>query len=188
MRSKVTAVHLSRGAPTKHSVDLKVPKSTVTSMILKWGKFGTSRTPRAGGLGIGVSLRDVSKNPMTGWAPEILCADGRMFQKVRSTSAFQHGHYGRVSRQEGNKGQIAWTNETKMELSWLNSKAPDLRLWSFTIQHSSDSQNTAAGVSKKCPWTRPVKANQTNLTINDGPTVPIQTEFASEELQRRIAQ
>ena len=42
------------------SAALKVPKNTVASNILKWKKFGTTKTrPRAGRL-----VKEVTKNPM----------------------------------------------------------------------------------------------------------------------------
>jgi len=55
---------------TKISAALKVPKSTVASIILKWKKFGTTRTvPRDGRLaklsyrGKRALVREVKKNP-----------------------------------------------------------------------------------------------------------------------------
>jgi hypothetical protein len=62
---------------------------TVTSIILKWKKFGTTKTvPRAGcpaklrNLGRRVFVRDVTKNLMlTDRAPEFLWGEGRTFQK-----------------------------------------------------------------------------------------------------------
>ena len=53
------------------SAALKVPKNTVASIILKWKKFGTTKTPlRDGRLaklsnrGRSALVREVSKNPM----------------------------------------------------------------------------------------------------------------------------
>jgi hypothetical protein len=50
---------------------LNVPKNTVASIILKWKKFGTTKTlPRAGrqdklsNLGSRALVREVTKNPM----------------------------------------------------------------------------------------------------------------------------
>ena len=54
-----------------HSAALKVPKNTVTSIIIKWQKFGTTKTlPRAGrpaklsNRGRRALVREVTKNPM----------------------------------------------------------------------------------------------------------------------------
>jgi hypothetical protein len=71
------------------SAVLKVPKNTVASIILKWKKFGTTKTlPRAGrlaklsNLGRRGLVREGTNNPMvTDRAPKFLCGDGRTFQK-----------------------------------------------------------------------------------------------------------
>ncbi len=48
LRDRIVARHRS-GQGYKNSAALKVPKSTVASIILKWKTFGTTRTlPRAG--------------------------------------------------------------------------------------------------------------------------------------------
>ena len=72
------------------SAALKVPKNTMAYIILKWKKFGTSKTlPRAG------SRSKLSKSGEKGLsqegdkehdghserAPEFLCGDGSTFQK-----------------------------------------------------------------------------------------------------------
>jgi hypothetical protein len=67
---------------------LKVFKIMVT-IILKWKKFGTSKTlPRAdlstklSHRGRRALIREVTKNPMvTDRAPKFLCGDRRTFQK-----------------------------------------------------------------------------------------------------------
>jgi transposase len=66
---------------------LKVPKNTVASIILKWKKFGTTKSlPRAGrpaklsSRGRSALVREVTKNPMV-TLTELLCGDGRTFQK-----------------------------------------------------------------------------------------------------------
>ncbi len=49
LRDRIVARHRSGQGYKKSSAALKVPKSTVTSIILKWKTFGTTRTlPRAG--------------------------------------------------------------------------------------------------------------------------------------------
>ena len=69
---------------------LKFPKNTVASIILKWNKFGTTKTiPRAVLLaelknrGRRVLVREVTKNPIvrSEGALEFLCVDGGTFQK-----------------------------------------------------------------------------------------------------------
>ena len=71
------------------TVPKKVPKNTVASIIVKWKKFGTTKTlPRAGrpaklsNRGRRVLVREVTKNLfITERALEFLCGDGRTFQK-----------------------------------------------------------------------------------------------------------
>ncbi len=49
LRDRIVSRHRSGGGYKTISAALKVPKSTVASIILKWKKFGTTRTiPRAG--------------------------------------------------------------------------------------------------------------------------------------------
>ena len=84
---------LSRGTnlgkgTKKISAALKVPKNTVAYIILKWNKFGTTKTlPRVGrpaklsNRGRRALVREVTKNPIvTDRAAEFLCEDGRTFQ------------------------------------------------------------------------------------------------------------
>ena len=68
---KCVSRHRSGEGYKKQSATLKVPKSTVASLIVKWKKFGTTRTlPRAGrpaklsNRGRRALERDVTKNPM----------------------------------------------------------------------------------------------------------------------------
>ncbi len=70
LRDRIVARHRSGQGYKKHSAALKVPKSTVASIILKWKTFGTTRTlPRAGRpaklsyRGRRALVREVKKNP-----------------------------------------------------------------------------------------------------------------------------
>ena len=63
--------HISEEGYQKLSAGLKVPKNTVAFIILKWMKFGTSKTlPRAGcpaklrNNGRRTLVREVTKNPL----------------------------------------------------------------------------------------------------------------------------
>ena len=77
MRSKelsadrIVLMHISGEGYQNVSAALKVPKNTVASSILKWKKFGTTKTlPRAGrpaklsNRGRRASVREVTKNTM----------------------------------------------------------------------------------------------------------------------------
>ncbi|KAL0184889.1 hypothetical protein M9458_020585 [Cirrhinus mrigala] len=70
LRDRTVARHRPGQGYKKISAALKVPKSTVASIILKWKPFGTTRTlPRAGCLaklsyrGRRALVREVKKNP-----------------------------------------------------------------------------------------------------------------------------
>ena len=89
LRDWIVLRHRSGEGYQKLSAALKVPKSTVASIILKWKKFGTTKTlPKAGrpvklsNRGRRALVREVIKNLMvTDRAPEFLCGDERTFQK-----------------------------------------------------------------------------------------------------------
>ena len=93
------------GRVAKMSAALNIPKNTVASIILKWKKFGTTKTlPRAGLLAKlsnrRVLVREVNKNPMV----ELQSASVEMGEPSRRTTisaAFQQsGPYGRVARRK----------------------------------------------------------------------------------------
>uniref|UniRef100_A0A8C0Y1T2 Sleeping Beauty transposase HTH domain-containing protein n=1 Tax=Cyprinus carpio carpio TaxID=630221 RepID=A0A8C0Y1T2_CYPCA len=70
LRDRIVARHRSGQGCKKNYAALKVPKSTVASIILKWKTFGTTRTlPRAGCpaklsyRGRRALVREVKKNP-----------------------------------------------------------------------------------------------------------------------------
>ncbi len=94
----------------KNSAALKVPKSTVASIILKWKTFGTTRTlPRAGRpaklsyRGRRALVREVKKNPKITVAELQRCIRemGESCRKSTITAALhQSGLYGRVARRK----------------------------------------------------------------------------------------
>ena len=89
LRDRIVSRHRSGEGYQNIYPALKVPKNTVATIILKWNNFGTTKTlPRAGrpaklsNQGRRALVREVTKNPMvTDRAPELLCGDGRTFQK-----------------------------------------------------------------------------------------------------------
>ncbi len=131
----------------KNSAALKVPKSTVASIILKWKTFGMTRTlPRAGRpaklsyRGRRALVREVKKNPKITVAELQRCIRemGESCRKSTITAALhQSGLYGRVARHMKSPHEFAkkhlkdskmvtnkilWSDETKIELFGLNSK------------------------------------------------------------------
>ncbi len=145
---EIVARHRSGQGYKKISAALKVPKSTVASIILKWKTFGTTRTlPRAGRpaklsyRGRRALVREVKKNPKITVAELQRCIRemGESCRKSTITAALhQSGLYGRVARRkpllsarhmkarmEDSKmvtNKILWSDETKIELFGLNSK------------------------------------------------------------------
>ncbi len=147
LRDRIVARHRSGQGYKTNSAPLKVPKSTVASIILKWKTFGTTRTlPRAGHpaklsyWGRRALVREV-KYPKITVAELQRCIRemGESCRKSTSTAALhQSGLYGRVARRkpllsarhmkarmEDSKmvtNKILWSDETKIELFGLNSK------------------------------------------------------------------
>ena len=71
LRDRIVSRHRSGERYQKMSAALKVPKNTVASIILKWKKFGTTKTlPRAGrpanlsNWGRRALVRVMTKNPI----------------------------------------------------------------------------------------------------------------------------
>ena len=71
LRDKIVSRHRSGEGYQNIYAALKVPKKTVASIILKWKKFGTTKTfPRASwpvklsNRGRRALVREVTKNPM----------------------------------------------------------------------------------------------------------------------------
>ncbi len=146
LRDRIVARH---GQGYKNnSAALKVPKSTVASIILKWKTFGMTRTlPRAGRpaklsyRGRRALVREVKKNPKITVAELQRCIRemGESCRKSTITAALhQSGLYGRVARRKpllsarymkkhlkDSKmvtNKILWSDETKIELFGLNFK------------------------------------------------------------------
>ncbi len=109
-RDRIVARHRSGQGYKKSSGALKVPKSTVASIILKWKTFGTTRTlPRAGrpaklsNRGRRALVREVKKNPKitVGELQRCIREMGESCRKSTITAALhQSGLYGRVARRK----------------------------------------------------------------------------------------
>jgi hypothetical protein len=87
LRDRIVSRHRSGKGYQKRSAASKVPKNTVASIMIKWKKFGTTKTlPRAGRLsklsnqGRRAFVGEVTKNQMV-TLTEFLCGDKRTFQK-----------------------------------------------------------------------------------------------------------
>ncbi|KAL0146548.1 hypothetical protein M9458_058179 [Cirrhinus mrigala] len=110
LRDRIVARHRSGQGYKKSSAALKVPKSTVASIILKWKTFGTTRTlPRArcpaklSYRGRRALVREVKNNPKITVAELQRCSRemGESCRKSTITAALhQSGLYGRVARRK----------------------------------------------------------------------------------------
>ncbi|KAG2455820.1 TCB1 transposase, partial [Polypterus senegalus] len=108
LRDRIASRHKSGEGYRKNSAALKVPVSTVTSIIRKWKKFETTRTlPRAGrpsklsDRGRRALFREVTKNPMVTLSELQRSSVERGEPSRRTTisaAIHQSGLYGRVAR------------------------------------------------------------------------------------------
>ncbi len=153
LRDRIVARHRSGQGYKNISAALKVPKSTVASIILKWKTLGTTRTlPRAGRpaklsyRGRRALVREVKKNPKITVAELQRCIRemGESCRKSTITAALhQLGLYGRVARwkpllfssllkkhlkdSKMVTNKILWSDETKIDIFGLNSKRYEWR-------------------------------------------------------------
>jgi len=107
LRDRIVSRHRSGEGYQNISAALKVPKNTVASIILKWKKFGTTKTlPRAGRpakLRNRALVMEVTKKPMV-TLTELQSSSVEMGEPSRRTTIsaalHQSGLYGRVARRK----------------------------------------------------------------------------------------
>ena len=152
LRDRIVSRHRSGEGYQKMSSALKVPKNTLVSTILKWKKFGTTKTlPRAGRLaklsnrGRRPLLREVTKNLMV-TLTELQSSSVEMGEHSRRTtiSAAHHqsGLFGRVARWK----PLLIKNLTHLDLAKRHLKdSQTMRnniLWSYNWSKGSPSNRT----------------------------------------------
>ncbi len=160
----------------KFPAALKVPKSTVASIILKWKTFGTTRTlPRAGRpaklsyRGRRALVREVKKNPKITVAELQRCIR-EMGESCRKSTITAALHQSGLLWQSGpteaspqckthwkpawsllkNTWRILWSDETKIELFGLNSKRYVWRKQALLITCPIQSQQWSMVVAASC--------------------------------------
>ena len=110
LRDRIVSRHRSGEEYQFFFAALKFPKNTVASIILKWKKFGTTKTlPRASRLaklsnwGRRALVREVNKNPMV-ILTELQSSSLEMLEPswrtTISAALHQSGFYGRVARRK----------------------------------------------------------------------------------------
>ncbi len=136
LRDRIVARHRSGQGYKKNSAALKVPKSTVASIILKWKTFGTTRTlPRAGRpaklsyRGRRALVREVKKNPKITVAELQRCIRemGESCRKSTITAALhQSGLYGKVARRK----PLLSARHMKARMEFAKKHLKDSLVWS----------------------------------------------------------
>ncbi len=167
LRDRIVARHRSGQGYKKNSAALKVPKSTVASIILKWKMFGTTRTlPRAGRpaklsyRGRRALVREVKKNPKITVAELQRCIRemGESCRKSTITAALhQSGLYGRVARRK----PLLSARHMKARMEFAKKHLKDSLVW-------WDQDRTFGLNSKRYVWRKPGTAHHLSNTV---PTV-----------------
>ena len=110
LRDRIVLSHRSGEGNQKMSAVLKVTKNTVASIILKWKKFGTTKTlsrasrpAKLSNRGRRAFVKEVTKNPMV-TLTELQSSSVEMGETSRritiSAALHQSGLYGRVGQIE----------------------------------------------------------------------------------------
>ncbi|KAG2458125.1 TCB1 transposase, partial [Polypterus senegalus] len=148
LQDRMVSRHKSGEGYRKISAALKVPMSTVASIIRKWKKFETTRTlPTAGrpsylsNLGRRALVREVTRNPMVTLSE----LQRSSVERGEPSAIHQSGLYGRVARRkpllskrhmaahvefakrhlkdsQTMRNKILWSDETKIELFGVNAR------------------------------------------------------------------
>ncbi len=167
LRDRLVARHRSGKVTKKISAALKVPKSTVASIILKWKTFGTTRTlPRAGRpaklsyRGRRALVREVKKNPKITVAELQRCIRemGESCRKSTITAALhQSGLYGRVARRK----PLLSARHMKARMEFAKKHLKDSKMVTNKILWSDETKIELFGLnSKRYVWRKPGTAVQ----------------------------
>ncbi len=171
LRDRIVARHRSGQGYKKNSAALKVPKSTVASILLKWKTFGTTRTlPRAGRpaklsyRGRRALVREVKKNPKITVAELQRCIRemGESCRKSTITAALhQSGLYGRVARRK----PLLSARHMKARMEFAKNTWRTPRWWQIRF---SGLMRLFGLNSKRYVWRKPGTAHHLSNTV---PTV-----------------
>ncbi len=175
LRDRIVARHRSGQGYKKNSAALKVHKSTVASIILKWKTFGTTRTlPRAdrpAKLSYRVRralVREVKKNPKITVAELQRCIRemGESCRKSTITAALhQSGLYGRVVRRK----PLLSARHMKARMEFAKKHLKDSKMVTNKILWSDGTKIELFGLnSKRYVWRKPGTAHHLSNTV---PTV-----------------
>ncbi len=179
LRDRIVARHRSGQGYKKISAALKVPKSTVASIILKWKTFGTTGTlPRAGRpaklsyRGRRALVREVKKNPKITVAELQRCIRemGESCRKSTITAALhQSGLYGRVARRK----PLLSARHMKARMEFAKKHLKDSKMVTNKILWSDETKIELFGLnSKRYVWrkqalliTCPIQSQQWSMVV-----------------------
>ena len=180
LRDRIVARHRSGQGYKIISAALKVPKSTVASIILKWKKFGKTRTlPRPGrpaklsNPGRRALVREVKKNPKITVAELQRCSRemGESSTKSTITAALhQSGLYGRVARRK----PLLSARHMKARIEFAKKHMKDSQTMRNKILWSDETKIELFGVNSKWyVWrktrplliTCPIQSQQWNMVV-----------------------
>ncbi len=175
LRDRIAARHRSGQGYKNISAALKVPKSTVASIILKWKTVGMTRTlPRAGRpaklsyRGRRALVREVKKNPKITVAELQRCIReiGESCRKSTITAALhQSGLYGRVARRK----PLLSARHMKACMEFAKKHLKDSKMVTNKILWSDETKIELFGLnSKRYVWRKPGTAHYLSNTV---PTV-----------------
>ncbi len=174
LRDRIVARHRSGQGYKRNSAALKVTKSTVSSIILKWKMFGTTRTlPRAGRpaklsyQGRRALVREVKKNPKITVAELQRCIRemGESCRKSTITAALhQLGLYGRVARRK----PLLSARHMKARMEFAKKHLKDSKMVTNKILWSDETKIELFGLNSKRHVWRPGTAHHQSNTV---PTV-----------------
>ncbi|XP_051553964.1 uncharacterized protein LOC127440906 [Myxocyprinus asiaticus] len=162
LRDRIVSRHRSGEGYRKISAALKVPMSTVASIIRKWKKFGTTRTlPRAGrpaklsDRGRRALVREVTKNPMV-TLTELQHFSAERGEPARRTiisaALHQSGLYGRVARRK----PLLSKRHMTAHLEFAKRHLKDSQIMRNKILWSDETKNELFGLNgKRHVWRKP---------------------------------
>ncbi|KAG2463444.1 TC1A transposase, partial [Polypterus senegalus] len=175
LRDRIVWRHKSGEGYRNISAALKVPVSTVTSIICKWKKFETTRNlPRAGrpsklsDRGRRALVREVTKNPMVTLSELQRSSVERGEPSRRTTisaAIHQSGLYGRVARRK----PLLSKRHMAARLEFAERHLKDSQTMRNKILWSDETKTELFGVNaRRHVWRKPGTAHQQANTI---PTV-----------------
>ncbi|KAK3517617.1 hypothetical protein QTP70_013287 [Hemibagrus guttatus] len=175
LRDRIVPRHRSGEGYRKISAVLKVPVSTVASIICKWKKFGTTRTLPRAGLPAKPSnrerralVREVTKNPMVTLKElqRFSVERGELSRRTTISAALhQSGLYGRVTRRK----PLLSKRHMTAQLEYVKRHLKDSQTMRNKILWSEETKIELFGLNgKRHVWRKPGTSHHLANTI---PTV-----------------